>query len=182
MKNRYAKNKFEECKITQTNLIKANKINLVLENATKSNNQSNDTYSNVITESTRKTPIESFFPKKLQAKSNKNRLNSTSLLNSQFENGAYRIKEAPDNDTSKLLISNIKNIFKNRVETINSRDSDLKNKTKESQEYSYGNDLRKMEPKIKDNTINHGLLKFSIFYFIAFVEDSDRIIIRENDI
>jgi hypothetical protein len=35
--------------------------------------------------------------------------------------------------------------------TINSRESDIKFRTKDSLEYSYGNDLRKMEPKILEN-------------------------------
>ena len=83
------------------NQIKANKINLILETENKiKNDQSNDTYSNVIIESTRKTPVESFIPRRLIAKSTKNRINSTSLINIPFDNGENRLKGISDNDTS----------------------------------------------------------------------------------
>jgi hypothetical protein len=51
-----------------------------------------------------------------------------------------------------LLSSNIKSLWKINTRTIQSRDSDFKNVTKDSQEYSYGADVRKMEPKIQEIT------------------------------
>ena len=51
--------------------------------------------------------------------------------------------------SSKLLITSIRN-FKIKADTINSRESDLRMKTKDSHEYSYGADIRKMEPKMKE--------------------------------
>ena len=59
-----------------------------------------------------------------------------------------KLRKNVEIDASKLLISNIKKIHQKRTETLHSRESELKNKTKDSQEYSYGADLRKMEPKI----------------------------------
>ena len=57
-----------------------------------------------------------------------------------------------------LLSNNIKSLCKINSRTIQSRDSDFKNATKDSQEYSYGADVRKMEPKIQEITsdVNEG--------------------------
>jgi hypothetical protein len=56
-----------------------------------------------------------------------------------------------DREASKLLITNIKNMWIENTDIVHSRDSDIKLKTKDSHEYSYGADFRKMEPKIPEN-------------------------------
>lgn len=132
----------------------SNKINLVLESSKNiKNNQSNDTYSAVVTETNRKTPNESYRSRKLVSRVKRVRLNSSPFANHPLPHdpeAENKMHIANESEVSKMLYTNIRNIYKSKNETIHSRESEFKNRTKDSQEYSYGNDLRKMEPKIKD--------------------------------
>lgn len=142
-----------ELEIVKQEELKHNKIDLILEaNKFLNNNQSNETYSALISDTTRKTPTETFRSKNVINKTNKRRKRSSPFGN---RNNEYQNKQMLEKDASKLLISNIKSMCKLKSETINSRDSDHKFRSKESNEYSYGGDVRKMEPKIPHgDTVN----------------------------
>lgn len=88
-----------------------NKINLVLDSNNKvNNNQSNDTYSAVISESTRKTPYETYRSKNLISRTKGGRQNSSPFAKPPTEYEQEKVTHNINSDASKLLISNIKSI------------------------------------------------------------------------
>lgn len=139
-----------------------NKLNLVLEESRKViHNQSNDTYSAIVCDSVRKSPDIHCSKNNLVSHNMRLRKNSSPFDKpSRIE----EVKNAIEGDANKLLISNIKNMYINNSKTINSRDSDLKNKTNNSIEYSYGNDVSKMEPKINEYPLGKCTHSLSIGY------------------
>ena len=124
----------------------------MIENNNIKNNQSNETYSAIMENTERKTNRDTFRSKNLHSRGENNRKQS-SIFGQKNENieNAYNQEGNNTKKSAKILIANIKNMHKREGETIHSRESNLKMKTKDSHEYSYGVDIGKMEPKMKEN-------------------------------
>lgn len=110
----------------------------------------NRTYTSAVAENARKTQVDSYTQNHLASREKAVKQNSSPFLNPLCECEAERLKKNVNVDTSQFLISNIKNVYKKNTDSVHSRDSEFKNKTKDSQEYSYGADVQKMEPKINE--------------------------------
>ncbi|CAI2370654.1 unnamed protein product [Moneuplotes crassus] len=142
--------KQREHQIEDTSIEKFKKIDLKIEN--NNLNNSNDTYSAIIVESDKRTRDGACRTKNADS-FEKERSQSPNIRenNSNALDDSYRQNRDIDHKSSKILIANVKKLYRIRGGSANSRESDLKMKTKDSNEYSYGNEIGKMEPKI-DNS------------------------------